>query len=60
MSESGIYRTPDGKGKQKCIKWDDWVKYKYTKPELCWEEDHEIKIFPDCMLKDEHLIITED
>ena len=56
-TKSGIYRTPDGKGKQKCIEWDDWVKYKYTKPELYWEEEHVVKIFPDGV---DEVITTED
>ena len=52
-NKSGIYCTPDGKGKQTCAYWEDWLKYKYTKPELWWTEKHEILIFPDCMRKEE-------
>ena len=40
--KNGTYRIPDGRSKQKCIYWDDWVKYKYSKPELFWEENHYI------------------
>ena len=49
MNESQ-YRVPDGKGKTHCIKWKDYIKYKYTKPELWWWEDTPLVIFPDCKL----------
>jgi len=49
LGKLGIYCTPDGKGKQTCISWEDWLKYKYTKPELCWTENKEILIFPNCI-----------
>ena len=55
---NGVIKTPDGKGKALCIKFEDYIKYKYTKKELYWEEDHNIKIFPDCIRPKEN--ITEE
>jgi len=37
-----------GDGKKLCVKFDDYVKHKFSKKELCWEEDFEVKVWPDC------------
>jgi hypothetical protein len=49
MTESQ-YRIPDGQGKTKVILWKDYLKYKFSKPELWWTEDTPLKIYPDCKL----------
>jgi hypothetical protein len=46
--EGGMYYEPDGHGKMRCIKFSDWVKFKWSDESLFWWEDHEILIFPAC------------
>jgi len=54
---SGKMCTPDGQGQQLCVAFDDYIKYKYTRTDLCWTENHKILIFPECIRK---FKITED
>jgi|TARA_Y100000780_G_C13574503_1_gene374268 hypothetical protein len=42
------YRIPLGNGKTKVTLWTNYMKYKFTKPDLWWLEDTPIKVFPDC------------
>ena len=50
MKFKSQYRIPDGQGKTKCILWEDYLKHKFSKPELWWTEDTPLVIFPDCKL----------
>jgi hypothetical protein len=50
MKSKSQYRIPDGQGKTKCILWDDYLKHKFTRPDLWWTEDTPLAIFPDCKL----------
>lgn len=43
-----MYCKPDGKGKQLCLKDEDYIKYGWDESKG-WMEDHEVKIFPDCL-----------
>jgi hypothetical protein len=42
----GLYKQPDGKGRMRCIKFEDYKKFGWTDETLIWWEDHEILIFP--------------
>jgi len=39
VNNSGLYITPDGKGKALVTEFSNFKKYKYSKPELCWTVD---------------------
>jgi hypothetical protein len=54
---SGKMCAPNGKGQQLCVAFSDYRIYKYTRPDLCWTEDHEVLIYPNCK---QELIITEE
>ena len=55
------YRIPLGNGKTKVTLWTNYMKYKFTKPDLWWLEDTPIKVFPDCKrnLGDDNVIRDE-
>jgi len=56
MSKSQ-YRVPLGDGRVKVTLWTDYMKHKFTDPDLWWMENVPLLIFPDCCRPFE---ITED
>jgi len=44
------YRIPLGNGKTKVTLFENYLKYKFTNPNLWWIEDEPLKIYPECKL----------
>tara|TARA_Y100000296_G_scaffold32551_1_gene37686 strand:+ start:388 stop:531 length:144 start_codon:yes stop_codon:yes gene_type:complete len=40
------YRIPLGNGKTKVTLFENYLKYKFTNPDLWWIEDEPLKIYP--------------